>query len=55
MDSKTIEILSVSAVKNSITLTDFLAPYIADDDKEPSWDGFVYIYNNKSNRNSSEF
>lgn len=52
MDSKTIETLSVNAVKNSIILSDFLAPYIAEGDKEPSWDGFVYIYNYKGRKKS---
>lgn len=44
LDSKKIEILAVNAVKDSIVTTDFLDPYIAENDKEPSWDGFVYIY-----------
>ena len=45
MDSNTIELLAVEAVKKSIVLSDFLTPFIADNDKEPSWDGFIYIYN----------
>ena len=44
LDSKTIETLAVNAVKDSIITTDFLEQYIAENDKEPSWDGFVYIY-----------
>ena len=44
LDSKKIEILAVNAVKDSIVTTDFLDQYIAENDKEPSWDGFVYIY-----------
>ncbi|WP_343010221.1 hypothetical protein [Holdemanella biformis] len=47
LDSKTIETLAVNAVKDSIITTDFLEQYIAENDKEPSWDGFVYIYGNK--------
>ena len=44
LDSKAIETLSVNAVKNSIVTTDFLDQFIAENDKEPSWDGFVYMY-----------
>lgn len=53
MDNKTIETLSVNAVRDSIVLSDYLDQYIADNDKEPSWDGFVYIYNDTSKRKSS--
>ena len=41
MDKKAIETLSVNAVKNSIVTSEFLDQYIADNDKEPSWDGAV--------------
>lgn len=50
LNAKAIETLSVNAVKDSIAMSDFLEPFIADNDKEPSWDGFVYIYENKSHR-----
>lgn len=49
MDNYAIELFSVNAVKNSIAMSDFLSPFIADNDKEPSWDGFVYIYGEKGN------
>lgn len=52
MDAKTIETLSINAVRDSIVVSDFLDQYIADNDKEPSWDGFVYIYNVKSKKKS---
>jgi len=45
LDSKTIETLSVNAVKDSIVMCEYLDQFIAENDKEPSWDGFVYIYN----------
>ena len=48
MDNKAIETLSVNAVKNSIVMSEYLDQYIPDNDKEPSWDGAVYIYKNKS-------
>lgn len=52
MDRKAIETLSVNAVRDSIVVSDYLDQFIADNDKEPSWDGFVYIYNDKSKKKS---
>lgn len=34
----------MNAVKDSIALSPYLHQYIAENDKEPSWDGNVYIY-----------
>lgn len=53
MDNKAIETLSVNAVKNSIVTSDFLDQFINDNDKEPSWDGAIYIYDNKSKKKSN--
>lgn len=53
LDNKAIETLSVNAVKNSIVTSEFLDQFIADNDKEPSWDGFVYIYRDKSKKKSN--
>ena len=50
LDKKAIETLSVNAVKNSIVASGFLDQFISDNDKEPSWDGFVYIYGDKSKK-----
>ena len=50
MDNKAIETLSVNAVKNSIVTSDFLDQFINDNDKEPFWDGAIYIYDNKSKK-----
>lgn len=44
------EILATSAVKRRIAQTKFLSPYINEGDKEPSWDGFIYAYNDSSKR-----
>lgn len=46
--SETIEILSTAAVAESIAITDFLQPKINNNDREVSWDGFIYIYRDKS-------
>lgn len=48
LDNNAIEILSVNAVKNSIVMCDYLSQFISENDKEPSWDGAVYIYGDKS-------
>lgn len=39
-----VEKLGTSAVVESISRTDYLDSYINDGDKEPSWDGKIYIY-----------
>ncbi len=39
--------MAVSAVVDSISKTDVLSPFINDGDKEPSWDGNIYIYEDK--------
>ena len=43
-----IEKLATSAVQDSISKTDVLSACINDGDKEPSWDGNIYIYNNSN-------
>ena len=48
MNKKAVETISVNAVRDSIVCSDFLDQYIPDNDKEPSWDGSVYIYTDKS-------
>ena len=50
MDKKAVETISINAVKNSIVVSDLLDQFIADNDKEPTWDGFVYIYKDKSKK-----
>ena len=50
MDRKAIETISVNAVRDSVVVSDFLDQFIADNDKEPTWDGFVYIYSDRSKK-----
>ena len=45
MDKKKIESAAISEIKDSIISCDILSPYISENDKEPSWDGFIYVYN----------
>ena len=50
LDKKAIETISVNAVRNGIVTSPFLDQFIADNDKEPSWDGNVYIYEDTSKK-----
>ncbi len=50
MNSNAIETLAIGAVRESIVTTEILGQYIADNDKEPSWDGFIYVYKDKNHR-----
>ena len=43
MNKKSIETFSVNAVRDSIMMTDLLDQCIPDNDKEPFWDGAVYL------------
>lgn len=52
MDRKKIEELAAIAVKGSILKTDTLSQFITENDKTPSWDGFILLYND-SNKNKS--
>jgi hypothetical protein len=45
MDTNAIETLAANAVSDSITIADILLPFIEKNDKEPSWDGQIYLYN----------
>ena len=50
MNRKAIETISVNAVRDSIVMSDYLDQFIPDNDKEPFWDGSVYIYKNKEHK-----
>ena len=41
-----IEKIATSAVKTTISRTNRLKAFIPDEDKEPCWDGHIYIYDN---------
>ena len=47
MNQDDIETLAVSAVRDSIVRCELLGQSITEKDKEPSWDGFVYVYFDK--------
>lgn len=50
LDKKAIETISVNAVRDCIVMTGYLDQFISDNDKEPSWDGHIYVYNSKTKR-----
>ncbi len=45
-----IEKLATAAVTTYISKTDCLSPFISESDKEPSWDGNIYLYKSKLKR-----
>lgn len=45
-----VERFAVNAVADRINLSPYLTTFIADNDKEPSWDGHIYIYKNENKR-----
>ena len=47
MNSKKIEDHAADIVSRSINLSDILQAFISKNDKEPSWDGHVYVYKNE--------
>lgn len=53
MNNNTIESLAVMAVKESILSTSRLESYIQEKDKEPLWDGYVFIYNSDNHSNDN--
>lgn len=48
-----IEKMATGALKMSISATETMSPYINEDDKEPVWDGNIYIYENKQKRSAN--
>ncbi len=54
MDQKAIETLAVNAIRDRIVMSDYLDQSIADNDKEPSFDGFVYLYSQKGKKKENQ-
>lgn len=46
-----IEELATNAVTDAVSIIDNLVPHISRKDKEPSFDGYIYIYENNSKKN----
>ena len=47
MNSKKIEMGAILKIKDIICYHDFMEEYINSNDKEPSWDGHIYVYKSK--------
>ena len=45
-----IEKLATAAVTTYISKTDCLSPFISEGDKEPSWDGNIYLFGSSQKR-----
>lgn len=50
MDTMAVEQYAVDAVRDCINYSDHLSPFVSDNDKEPSWDGHIYIYGSKKSK-----
>lgn len=48
MDSKLIERFAISYLSDELSLTERLDPIVSQNDKEPSWDGNIFIYKNST-------
>lgn len=55
MNTKKIEEIAVAAVRNEILRNDFLSDEIPVNDKTPSWDGEIWVYNNKGQKKDTLF
>ena len=53
MNSNQIELLAVNAVEDYFTKIERINPTIPVGDKEPSWDGFLYLYSDNSMKKDS--
>lgn len=45
-----LEKLATSAVKDSISVTETMSPFVNEGDKEPVWDGNIYIFQDSSKK-----
>lgn len=53
MNSVTIEKQAINYLEESLLETEFLCPYISSNDREPLWDGHIYLYGKKDYNNNS--
>ena len=53
MNSVTIEKQAINYLEESLLETEFLCPYISSNDREPLWDGHIYLYSKKDCNNNS--
>lgn len=48
------EMIAISAIERAIAKTEYLTPYISSNDKEPSWDGYIYVYHHAGKNHSKD-
>ncbi len=53
MSRNAVEKIAISTINEALVITEFLDPFLKDGDKEPAYDGSVYIYDNKSNEKAN--
>lgn len=53
LDASTIEKCATSELKKALLATGILDPTLNETDKEPSWDGTVYLYNSTRHKNEN--
>ena len=53
MDNQAIEQTAVSVIERRVNLTDYLSSFLDSNDKTPSWDGSIYLYNNEQKTKSN--
>lgn len=46
--------IAISAIERAIAKTEYLTPYISSNDKEPSWDGTIYVYHHAGKNHSKD-
>ncbi len=46
--------IAISAIERAIAKTEYLTPYISSNDKEPSWDGAIYVYHHAGKNHSKD-
>lgn len=53
INASTVENISVSELIGNLARTGYLCPYINNGDKEPIWDGSIYVYKNQNHSNDA--
>lgn len=54
MDNKNIEDIAVNAICQKFERSKVISTFISSNDKEPLWDGHLYIYKNEGNRRNNK-
>lgn len=53
IDSKRIEEMAINHLESIILNNAYLSQFLSTNDKEPSWDGYIYVYENESQRKNA--